>query len=376
MKFKSTKFLLVLTTFFNMNLYSINAETDIPSLKTFSENQPFLTDSNTSYTNKELFKLVISNPKKTLFYIYEKSKNNLTEHDSIEEVKKTFEELEKTCPLFLLGECVAQDEGDCTLSRSYNPKFRNDFENDVVTACIQSLKIKASICYTGFGSGGMFQDLVIIAKTLDQHPDANIAINLIDPKYFPHMYLQDYLKQPREIDILYDYTPTQEFLDHALKAAKEESNQQLSVTDEIFKKNLTLALLVLSKKQKEFISFLQEQFPQARISLSVHSSTDEYLKYNNTHKLNYPDVITAVDIEDENSLEQNSIAAFSKLCVLALQKNPSSKNFWLTKGETMEEPKIISFFLTEVKDGIKKDFTEKLTYAPTVEHIWTVEKKL
>lgn len=118
---------------------------------------------NTPYTDEQLLELVIKNPQKALTYINGKNKG-VTKADSFDKALIAHQKIEKCCPISLLQECVAEDWGACMLSRSYNPKFRNTLETTAVAALIEKSKNEAPTPYVGFGSGGMFQDFVIIAK--------------------------------------------------------------------------------------------------------------------------------------------------------------------------------------------------------------------
>lgn len=188
--------------------------------------------------------------------------------------------------------------------------------------------------------------------------------------------MRDYFKNGREIDAAHADTPTPDFLDKALELAKNEKHTSQRPSDEEFKQNVKSNLIFWSKRPHQFISFLQKIFPQAQLSLLVHASTDEYLQYLDDNKLSYPSVITAVDIEDEMSLMRGSTTNYLKLCVLSLQQNPSSKNFFLSRGKNRCEPEISSFFLEEVEGGVKENTNGELNYAPKIQHIWTVTKKM
>ncbi len=326
------------------------------------------------YTPEQLLKLVIHNPKKALTYVYKVNDKFATSAEkSPQKVLELARQYEQDCPLLSLGECTQEDWGACILSRYYDPKFREHFESKVVAAICKRLKGGKVVNYVGFGSGGMFQDLVIMAKALTKNPTAQININLIDPKYYHYMAMRDYLKNGREVGQKYDDTPTEKFANYALTKAKEEVkkyDETLKVSDAEFKENFKSNMTFEGMKYKQFLSFLQKMFPKATPTLSIHGSTDEYLKYVDTNKSSYPDVVTTADIQDEMSLIKDSVYNYAKLSLLTKKKQPSSINFWLSKGYQNQNPEIITYSLKKVKGGEKVEIEEKFDYAKDIDHIW------
>lgn len=129
-------------------------------------------------------------------------------------------------------------------------------------------------------------------------------------------------------------------------------------------------------KYKQFLSFLQNMFPKAAPTLSIHSSTDEYLQYVDAHKSPYPDVIATADIQDEMSLIKDSMYDYGKLSLLTKKKQPSSINLFLSKGERDLNPEIVTYSLKKVKGGKKLNLEERFDYAKDIDHIWLKAEKI
>ncbi|HBL98278.1 TPA: hypothetical protein DDZ86_01395 [Candidatus Dependentiae bacterium] len=326
------------------------------------------------YTPEQLLKLIINNPKKALAYTSRlNDKFFANAEKSPKKILELARQYEHDCPILLLGECMKEDWGHCILSRDYNPKFRDHFESKVVAAMSKRLEGGKTVNYVGFGSGGMFQDLVIMAKMLTKNPTAQININLIDPKYWVYVAMRDYLKNGREVGQKYDDTPTEEFADYALKKVKEAVGT-IEVSDGEFKENTKTNATFEGMKYKQFISFLQKAFPNASLTLSIHESADKYLEYVDANNLPYPDVITAADIQDEMSF--GSLKDYFKLSLLAKKKQPSSINLWLSKGEENLNPELVTYSFKKLQGGEKIDIKGKLDYAKNINHIWQKAVKI
>ena len=200
-------------------------------------------------------------------------------------------------------------------------------ENQVVAALLhKSHEIQdRPIEYAGFGTGGSFQDFVIIAKTLAQKPDAILSIHLIDPKFTPYVKICDLLGHSRSID----QEQTTDFLalmDQFIPYARKNwGAEQLS--DAEIEQNILGECLPIEEKMRQFVSFLKKMFPQATLSLSVHENGQSYLDYRGKQHLPCADVLTAVDIEDEMSLLAGSTVVYARLCKEVLKNNPIAETF-------------------------------------------------
>ncbi|MBN2267516.1 MAG: hypothetical protein JW725_04215 [Candidatus Babeliaceae bacterium] len=341
---------------------------------------------NRPYTTKELLNLIIKNPKKGRMYIENFSDQfereiiliRKNKNDSGRKIGTIIKKYEEKCPLLLLGECTLNDDKPCIFSRDLNPKVRKLFEKKVVPALLEKLKTsKEAVHYVSFGAGGMFQDLVILTKTLNKNPEANIIIHFIDPKFYLEVLFLEYLHNSREVKKDENYAPTPQALNHFLELGKKDIGiQNNTYDDETIKKNLYVNFSVLGKALQEFISFLQNNFPKAKLSLFIHSETDDYLPYVENHKLPYPDVIAAADIQDMMSLFQGSLYHYTKLCLISQQNKPSSINFLLGK-ETEKQANISTISRTEIKGAQKIDFGEKrLDHNKKLKQYWKVQQPL
>lgn len=295
--------------------------------------------SQSAYTPDQLLDLVLHNPKKARSYahaIYEEAVKAISSEPDARKKDELIKQYEKKCPIFALGECVDEGFGPCLLSRDYDPRFREYFESAVVAAVTEKIKPGNTINYVGFGAGGMFQDLVIVAKLLDKNPAARININLIDQKFWCFKDNFDVKEVPQEV----------------------------------------LCQVPLQRSRgRQVIQFLQKMFPKAVLSLSFYVSTDEYLKHADDTK-SYPDVITAADIEDETSLLARSFFNYGKLCLLSQKKNPAVINILLSKGEDFMTPSIVTFSLNEIAGVKPENAAGKLDYDKTIERVWAKTTKI
>jgi len=169
-------------------------------------------------------------------------------------------------------------------------------------------------------------DLVIIAKTLAQKPDANLAIHLIDTRdkiYVSHCDFENETRDARQVTK--DTT-----VDHAKLNKIWHTLQAQNISENRFKETVIDNMHEQARHQ-QFIRYLKTAYPQARLSLYVHGTTDNYLEYVNRHKLPYPSVITTADIQDEMSMISRSIANYEQLCNKTLQHKPEAQALWLAK---------------------------------------------
>jgi len=285
--------------------------------------------------------------------------------EDITQFKKQYQQLldqyTNECPLFLLDECKEEGFGPCLLSRTYEPTYRNIFEGKSVAALVAKTKTVKNqpVHYTSFGCGGMFQDLVILTKTLTQVPDAHIDIHLIDLKNSWYVAYCDRIFKTREITD--QCVVTEKDLVESIEEFKKEKPSFIYEDDSLVDL-LALASIDKEAKCKQFISWLCKTFPQAKLSLYVHGTTDSYLKYIEDNKLSYADVITTADIDDDFAI--TSFPAYVKLCAKTLEKNSAADNFWLIKNG--QEPAIFSLALQASSGADKVEFEDGDSTMPTV----------
>ncbi|MFA6527617.1 MAG: hypothetical protein WCT20_04290 [Candidatus Babeliales bacterium] len=262
---------------------------------------------------------------------------------------------ESVCPVILLGECTKEDFWDCRLSRTYQPFYRNCFEENVVTALLGKLTAidTRQIEYVGFGVGGCFQDFVIVAKTLAQKPNAPLSIHLIDRNFTPYVKWRDELNSGRCIDRDYfsDFIAQKpRLLGYGRKEWADENISDTQLEQRLFGECTRIEVQAL-----QFIGFLKKMFPQSHLQLYLHESSESYLDYINRHQMTPADLITAADIQDEMSLLRRSMRDYLLLCEKTLQQNPLSLNFLLDKHPEDEKAEAcLTKICLEEKPGCKK----------------------
>lgn len=231
--------------------------------------------------------------------------------DSIDYYKALEKQFREEFPIFLLAECTHEDSQEgvkyCSLSRIYQEKYRETFEQEVVSALITRINThERPIEYASFASGGKFQDLVILAKALTQKPTSPLNIHLIDIRHDMYVDYRDAMNDNHQIYPNSTIDPTD----------KDPSG----IIDEL--------------PFIQFINYLQKTFPQATLALHAHSNTKGYCDYLTKHHIAYPDILACADIQDEMSLSQGSTKDYFGLCMQTLQNNSSSANILLSKGGT------------------------------------------
>jgi hypothetical protein len=250
--------------------------------------------------------------------------------DAVGLFKQIVKKHEKNCPLFLLGECISEDGKVCCLSRAYCPKYRESYESRVCDSLLEKLqKSDAVVHYVDFGSGGAFQALVILARTLSKKPDSSLVVHLIDMKHTPYTASRDTLEVNREVTLQDDYD-LKAIMPQLLQRGKEEwdgGNEE----DSVIESRILSSYFVAEERGKQMIGWLARTFPHAKLSLSLHESAQSYLNYLEKTGLPSPDVVSAADIQDGKSLDCGSIKNYFLLCYQALQKKPHSINLLLSR---------------------------------------------
>ena len=230
------------------------------------------------------------------------------------------------------------------INRKYWPQYRTAFEERAKSLLLEKLKGEQLIHYVGFGAGGLFQDLVVLAKTLREQPSASIVINLIDPKFTPYVYCKDTAQINREVKEN-DFLDIQPIKNDLLKQAREQwgskNEDDVTIIEEI-----SATCLVQEATLKQFIRTLMHIAPEAKLSLLVHESTQSYLKYIEMNQLPSPDVIAAADIQDEMSQLNHAPQHYTLLCIKTLQKKPSTSNVFLAhKHKKLNSASLENYFI-------------------------------
>lgn len=271
--------------------------------------------------------------------------------------KKHAQNMSAKLPICFLGECSAEGFFPCILNRKTNPQYRKKFEDLVSTALVE--KIAASpepVVYTTFGPGGMFQDFVILVKTLAQKPDAKLHINLIDRQYWLYVDCLHKLNQPRTVGTEpIDISSIKK--DLILDARKDSSLAKKS--DDEIERLLWQITLQNEVRFQQFITGLNTLFPKASISLLVHESATGYEQYRKTTQPpTTADVLVAADIEDDMCLMSNAPYSYTALCAAAFKLKPTAQAIYLSKDRTTNTAHITTFSSDpshgkkiELKDG-------------------------
>lgn len=254
---------------------------------------------------------------------------------------------ETTCPFFLLAECMGNYFGDlyvgpCILSRKDHPQYRVLFESKVVESAIAKLATPEShLEYVSFGSGGCFQDLVIITKILTAKPMATITIHVIDPQYEDYVTCRTTLGYTTVVNASRLIDPHTPFF----------GSQQSQF-------NSIRGIFVMQETFRQFIASLQTHFPLAHLALYVHDSGQHYLDYITKHKMPYADIITAIDLPD------NGITAaqqYAILCIEALRNKADSFNVLLKTKSIPLPPK---------KIGRTTRFFKEVWKVMVIQYLW------
>ncbi len=275
--------------------------------------------------------------------------------ENIETTKMLIDQYTKEQPLFLLGECVKEDWGHCLLSRIYKPKFRQQFESSVVTSLKNKLtSLARPVQYVSFGSGGMFQDHVILTKTLAKKPDAQLDVHLIDLKYTPYVKCRDLLNNTRLVDSHIDTDPTP-VMEAFKKLVRDDKAVPESMGDEELTRVLMNVCLNHEVPAQQSLRWLAKTFPQAQLKLHLHDTADSYHQYIERTNTQSADVIATADIQDEMSLIQQAGPNYAQLCVQTLQKNPHADNIWLTKNPRQGIASLARIKLEESAEAEKHD---------------------
>lgn len=262
-------------------------------------------------------------------------------------------EYEKENPIFLLSECDTAFSSNvyttnisnvficslgCALSRSSNP-HRATFEDRVVQKILLHQKTnKKLFWWVSFGCGGLFPELATLAKTFAKNPTLSMCLHLIDPIFFELMIVFDFLQSKGKCHT--GYYDTAQYNDDSiihdcamLKSCFAFICKKYPVyftgkekKENVFKSKVYQQYAVL----KQFTFFLRKTFPLVDLSVSIHNNVKTYLSFQDQEE-GAPDLVTAVDIDDNDSVRNDAPLNYAELCIEALKKNPSSQNLWLAK---------------------------------------------
>jgi len=287
----------------------------------------------------------------------------------IPKIKDFIQKYEQKCPFFYLGECTADD--CCIFTRKCNPYLRAAYETKTSSLLLEKIQAhQDKIIHTvHFGCGGALSDLVIITKTLVQQPNAKLHIHLIDGNNNSYITMQDYFNKTHEIKADQSFEWNDCYIAHLKKIAP---NEVKDMSDTQIKRQIIVSNLFDEIKYQQFIRWLQYTFPNATLSLSIHSTQENYLEYVQKNNIPYADIVTAADIQDEISMMRASVKNYAILCQKILQLNPDSSNIWLMNDNngsigfgkwSLEKPNNLLW-------GIKtKDQNNSIVYLEMIEKI-------
>lgn len=201
---------------------------------------------------------------------------------------------EQTCPYFLLDEC--SEVQHCYLSRGFDASFRNSFENKISQSLIQSIRSNPtqSTHYLVFGSGYLFTDLVVLTKTLQEEPTANLTINLVDTEYQPCLAA----------------TPSAMQFDEAV---------------------ITYYVPILRAIFKQFTNCLQSMFPEAILTVHFYGDHETFINAATSGKATYPDVFAAADLPSSHRI----LLEYQTLIRTILERKPKAKNYFLNAANCL-----------------------------------------
>lgn len=268
---------------------------------------------------------------------------------SVQDIKKRISLFEQKSPIFLLGECTSVGSRPCEMSRFSEPAYRNAYENCVVRALVNKMTVQeaGTVHYASFASGGMFQDLVILTKALNQKRDGSLMIHLIDLQYRSYVNFFEATRQAGcdafDITNLASVKFTDEQKTSIGQYFRPKGSFENKTDKEIFDKLYRCALM-LAQSCKQLLTVLQQNFPEARVLLTLHSSKDAYCTYLDGQSDSCPDVLVAADFQDQMSQLKESVLHYAQLCQTVLMKKSEMQNIALYLQEK-NKPALVSFSL-------------------------------
>lgn len=227
---------------------------------------------------------------------------------------------ERRCPYFLLHECAYNGETHCPLNREINPHYRAAFEEQVVAdLCNVPSGENTPLQYCAVGSGGLFQELVILTKFLKQRRTA-VTVHVIDPLYQPLVIWADHCTGTREID-------TESFIDPlvSLPALSDHAKKTHSAIN-----NLIVACISHGHCVQQLVKSLRAMFPETELRVFAHPTLSSYSDYIEDYDFPPADVVAAADLEDEDSVKSHAQITLKRFCLATLINKAQARNSLLT----------------------------------------------
>jgi len=307
------------------------------------------------YNPVEVLKLIKQAQRHVSEQIKSCRKIDLIEH--VNEYTALIQQLGNLFPLACIVECTLEGNESCMLSR-YRSYYRQAYEDRIVAALCTKIDQAhgAPVYYTSFGSGGLFQDAVILTKVLAQKPDAALVVNFIDPDLYPlpqgfpdvlaiinHDYsvktflnerMQGYGQDSTDMDVKSTLQKVEELDGSEIITWQKKHGLGSELSHDEFGSLIckhfdkTFANLV---RLREIVLWLTNTFSHAHLMFYVYNCSQHYIDYLTEKNISYPDVLTAVDILDDSRIIFNSEGHYCQLCSAVLRKKPSAYNLWLDK---------------------------------------------
>lgn len=232
--------------------------------------------------------------------------------------------LERRNPFFLLHECTSSNNGQCALSRYANPHYRETFERLVVSDLKKECHSTNKVACMSFGSGGLFQDLVILTKFLrERPPQAKIDLHVADIDYLPFVAWLD-TSSSRQIT-----ASTLIGVDEVLSKLHEISHL---LGREGSAESLAIRFVIFGRLMQQFAHCIEFMFPQAELRLFAHHGLGDYLQHVKMHP-NIPEaqIAFAADLIDETGWRTDANNVFTDFC--GMDKKRQGTLLYLEKGK-------------------------------------------
>lgn len=250
---------------------------------------------------------LISNPREIVAENYDISRELDALFCQFKESNKTlsdYRSLLNKCisdyPLSLFYECAGFE---CSLSRFLFPKRRAWFEKMVVESLVeQSKKSDLPINYVNLGSGGLFQDILIITQALEQGVK-KLNIHCVDPLY-------------------------KQFIS-TLKA-KSLNKSDLDFGAEEFEATYG--------RFKSFFRWVSSVYPASEIRVFIYSFAEDYIKVAQKNLEFLADIVVVADPEPYKKNDCTSEETAWNFSSYSNMVKDSGVGFMLLKGGTEEEP--------------------------------------
>lgn len=282
----------------------------------------------------------------------------------INELNRLSQQYEQQCPLFLVDECssIKEKKFSSVLSRNVNPFYKKCFEEEVshhlIEKIISQQNVDRAISYVNVSCGGSLSTLVILTKVLAEKPDAWLNVHCIADDNHHYVPIIDFLGVSRAI------TSDQQLLNFSddninayVQMLKELLPPSMISNDIKARGHIVHRYFNVYKKYRQMVTWLAHTFPKAKLSLFVHESCKSYFDYVDKQGLALADVLSAVDIQAQESCRSGRCSHnYVKLCTEILKKNANASNVFLVNTEQGEA--FISWASLFPIDGADK--TEKI----------------